>query len=67
MGLALEMRTNATTLLEDVELIQQNIHSAGPYRLVAHAIELMLKAYVKGVAAKKRAKKPENLSHIAPL
>lgn len=59
----IEMKANATLILNDVELIQQNMHSAGPYILVAHAIELLLKAYSKGIAAIKKRRKPENLSH----
>jgi hypothetical protein len=67
MAIPLEMKTNASLLLNDVELIQQNMHSSGPYILVAHAIELMLKAYVKGVTAQNRTRKPENVSHDIAL
>jgi hypothetical protein len=67
MAIPLEMKTNASLLLNDVELIQENMHSSGPYILVAHAIELMLKAYVKGVAAQNRTGKPKNVSHDIAL
>jgi hypothetical protein len=53
MGIPLEWKTHATLLLKDAELIQQNMYSSGPSILIAHAIELLLKAYLKGVAALK--------------
>jgi hypothetical protein len=53
MGLPLEFKTHANIILNDVALIQQNMHSSGPHILLAHAIELLLKGYLKGVEAMK--------------
>jgi hypothetical protein len=63
MSVSIEMKANATVLLNDVEAIRHHMHSAGPYILVAHAIELLLKAYSRGVVATKNIRKRENLSH----
>lgn len=63
MGLSLEFKTHAVVLLNDVEQIQGNMHSSGPYILLAHAIELLLKAYLKGVVALKPRPKKKDLGH----
>jgi hypothetical protein len=57
------MKLHAAILLADVEMIQQNQHSSGPYILLAHAFELLLKAYTKGAEALKPARRKENTSH----
>lgn len=63
MAISIESRTHANIILRDVELIQQNLHSSGPHILLAHAIELLLKAYLKGVAAMKPGPREEGLGH----
>jgi hypothetical protein len=63
MAPAIEFKTHANILLHDVELIQQNLDSSGPYILLAHAIELLLKAYIKGVAALRPSPKEKDRGH----
>lgn len=63
MAISIEWKTHANVILGDVELIQHNLHSSGPHILLAHAIELLLKAYLKGVAALKPAPKEEDYGH----
>jgi hypothetical protein len=63
MALSIEWKTHADILLRDVERIQHNFFSSGPYILLAHAIELLLKAYLKGVAALKPGPKEEDCGH----
>jgi hypothetical protein len=63
MAISIEWKTHADVILRDVELIQHNLHSSGPHILLAHAIELLLKAYLKGVAAIKPGPKEENYRH----
>jgi hypothetical protein len=63
MALSIEWKTHANIILRDVELIQQNLHSSGPHILLAHAIELLLKAYLKGAAAVKPGPKEEDYGH----
>src|ERR1700676_1152124 len=63
MAISIEWKTHAGIILRDVELIQQNLYSSGPYILLAHAIELLLKAYLKGVAALKPGPKEEDHGH----
>jgi hypothetical protein len=62
---SIEWKAHATVLLNDVALIQQNMHSSGPHILLAHAIELMLKGYIKAVDALKPRRKAdkENYGH----
>jgi hypothetical protein len=63
MALALEFKTHANVILNDVALIQQNMHSSGPHILLAHAIELLLKGYLKGAVALKPRPKEEDHGH----
>ena len=63
MAKSIEFKMHADIILRDVELIQQNLYSSGPHILLAHAIELMLKAYLKGVAALKPGPKEEDEGH----
>ena len=63
MAVPLEFKTHAAILLQDIEAIQHQFHSSGPYILTAHAIELMLKGYLKGVAALSRQRKEEDYGH----
>src|ERR1700680_2344684 len=63
MAISIEWKTHAGIILRDVELIQQNVYSSGPHILLAHAIELLLKAYLKGVAAMKPSPKEEDYGH----
>ncbi|MBR1171208.1 hypothetical protein [Bradyrhizobium liaoningense] len=62
---SIEWKTHATILLNDVALIEQNMHSSGPHILLAHAIELMLKGYIKAADALKPRRKAhkENYGH----
>lgn len=63
MAISIEWKAHADIILRDVELIQQNLHSSGPHILLAHAIELLLKAYLKGIAALKPGPKEEDNGH----
>jgi hypothetical protein len=63
MAISIEWKRNADVLLSDVALIQHNFLSSGPHILLAHAIELLLKAYLKGVAALKPGPKEEDYGH----
>jgi hypothetical protein len=63
MSLPLEFKAHAVILLNDVERIQGHMHSSGPHILLVHAIELLLKAYLKGVFALKPRPKKEDLGH----
>jgi hypothetical protein len=63
MALSIEWKLHANILLGDVERIQDHKHSSGPHILLAHAIELLLKAYLKGVASQKPSPKEEDHGH----
>jgi hypothetical protein len=43
---ATEFSVSATVLIQDVEVLDGRYHSAGPYILLTHAIELALKGYL---------------------
>jgi hypothetical protein len=62
---SIEWKTHANVLLNDVAAIQGHMHSSGPHILLAHAIELMLKGYIKAVDALKPRRKvdKENFGH----
>jgi hypothetical protein len=60
-------KTHVDIILRDVEQIQQNLHSSGPHILLAHAIELLLKACLKAVAAQKPSRKQEDYGHRVDL
>jgi hypothetical protein len=63
MAISIEWKKHADVILGDVELIRHNFHSSGPHILLAHAIELLLKAYLKGIAALKPVRKEEDHGH----
>src|SRR3954471_13710720 len=60
---ALETKLHGVLLLKDVDLIRQNQHSSCPYILLAHAIELLLKSYVKADLALRPRRSDENMGH----